>query len=145
MASWSAGIDPSSALNAEVPAASRRDPFLTPAETRAVDRAERFLAAGARSLARWELQGVKPRSSLSGPFLVYLAALDHRSGAHEAAFWVLDELFDRGYGPIRSSFGLRLVFPSEIMDPVRRLSADAGVAICISIWMSGRRRKLIPK
>lgn len=128
MASISTGIAVDPRIDASLPVASNEDPALLPSETLRLRRAEEFIVEGAPELAAIELRELKPRDALSDPFLMYLAALNADTGNHNSAFQLLQELIQRGYEGIHSSYGVRLIFPTRAyLDEIRKHATEAGL------------------
>lgn len=125
LASIALGVDVGSTIDARVPYASPTDPFLAPHELVRLRRAEAMIAGQAFSLAALELKEIRARESLSSPFLMYLAMLNHLAKSHSVAFSLVGELIQRGYDGVFSSYVLRLIFPAPYQELIDKFANDA--------------------
>lgn len=124
LSSFDSGLGLDHGISAILPLAEERDEYLQPHELFRVARAEDFLKAGAGELAALELRDLKARDNLSGPFLMYLALLNHLAGQHTVTFSLLNELLQRGYENVTSSFVVKMIFPRPLGDLVDRIAKD---------------------
>lgn len=122
LAALAARSEPDSAIAGELPLAASHDSSLSPGEIAQLRRAEILIRSGAPRLAAFELAAIKPRTSLTSPFLLYLALLQSKAFAYRASFVTLSELIARGYERIYSSFVVRLVFPLPYEELIEKYS-----------------------
>jgi len=106
------------------PMAIETDPYLLAHETLHLKRAKNFVAEQAYDLATFELKEVKAREGLSSPFLAYLAMLNFSAKNYNTEFQVLSELIQRGYAGIFSPYGLRLIFPIDFINTIKKYSTE---------------------
>lgn len=121
------GKDPESQIAATLPVASASDPLLQPNEAFSLKRAEQFLAENEVELAALELRRLRVRAQLSSEFLIYLSVLQNRVRNHSLSFSIISELIQRGDEGVASSFMLRLIFPAEYIELIRRHSQENGL------------------
>lgn len=119
LASQAIGKEIGAAIVATIPAGVTRDTGLSALEIYRLDRAEKFLQVGAKALAAFELKDLKVRESLSSPFLIYFAMLNHEAGNHLASFLTISELIQRGYSGVYSTYVLKYIFPTPFFDSVQ--------------------------
>jgi soluble lytic murein transglycosylase-like protein len=110
------------AISSKSPLATESDPLLTPQELQRLTRAKYFLAEDAKELAGMELKDFKARDGLTSPFLIYLANLQSLTRNYRQGFQVLGELFQRGHKELVSNFGLKMIFPIEHLDVIKKYS-----------------------
>lgn len=115
------------AIGSTLPLASESDPALTPMEQLHLRRAQALLAEKAPALAEIELRELRTRDPLSSPFLMYLALLNHLATSHTMAFTVIGDLIARNYDGAFSSSIVRMVFPVEYMDLIKKHATDNGL------------------
>jgi len=119
LASQAIGKEMGSAIIATIPSGVTRDAGLSALDVYRLDRAEKFLQVGAKALAAFELKDLKVRESLSSPFLIYFAMLNHEAGNHLTSFLTITELIQRGYSEVYSSYVLKYIFPTPFFDSVQ--------------------------
>jgi len=127
LASWFGNIEITRAMDVALPPATSETPLLSPQDVLHIRRAEVLIASAAPELAMIELQDVRPTLSMPNEFLVYLTALHHLAGNHQAAFQVFGELSSRNFQGIFSSYGQKLLFPTTHMPLIRELSREQKV------------------
>ncbi len=127
LAALSSGRPLEESISTELPMAKDSDPLLYPSESFHLKRAQSFLAEHAHDLAGSELREIRARDSLSSPFLMYLAMLNHRCGNYVSAFSLLGELISRGYEGVLSTYGMRMIFPTAYLDMIKKQAGDLGV------------------
>jgi soluble lytic murein transglycosylase-like protein len=127
LASYGSGKPIDSAVDATPPLASETDPSLQPQEMIHLQRAQNFIAEKAYELASFELKELKYRDGLSSPFLVYLAMLHQQAKSYPLCFQILGELIQRGYGGIFSSYGLKMIFPMDYFEIIKKYSTQNGL------------------
>lgn len=111
-------------IDGTLPEAAETDSSLQPLEILHLKRAQQFIAEKAYGLAAYELRDLKPRDTLTSPFLVYLAMLNSRTGNFNHSFSILSELINRQYAGVFSSYGLRMIFPIAYMDLIKKYSME---------------------
>lgn len=116
--------DVGSAISATVPLGMTRDPGLSPLELFRLHRAELLIKGGGSILASFELKDLKARESLSNPFLIYLATLQHEVGNHLSSFSILSELIQRGYSGVYTSYVLKYIFPVPFFDSIQAAAVE---------------------
>ena len=124
LASFAGGQQVEEFIDATLPKVRIRDPMLTPVEVTRIHRAEVLIAEKAPELAAVDLKEFRMRSELSGPFMTYVAWLNSEVGNHLAAFQIIGELLQRKHQEIRSTFGLRLIFPLAFRDAIQAVSLE---------------------
>jgi hypothetical protein len=107
--------------------ATDTDPWLQAGEALHLKRAKAFIAEQAYDLAALELKDLKARDGLTSPFLVYLAMLNYAAGNHRNGFQVLQDLIQRGYPGIFSTFGLQMIFPTPFLNEIKKNAVELGV------------------
>lgn len=107
-------------INTAKPIAAETDPFLLPTEVRRLRRAQNFIVEGAYELASIELRDVKPRDALSNHFLMYLAMLCNEAKNYNTSFQILQQLAQRGYDGMETTYVLGMIFPTPYFDLVRK-------------------------
>ncbi len=124
LASFGTGKEIEGAIEAATPKASTSDPGLLPHEILRLRRTESLLAEGCVDLASSELKEFRSRDALSSPFLMYLAALHNELKNYSSSFSILSELFQRGYEGIYSTYTLRMIFPVEYFDTIKKYANE---------------------
>ncbi len=115
-------------LDATLPRVARTDPALDPLEIERIARSEELLDLSLSEDASYEMEKFSSNfAKFSSSFLLYLATLHHRSGRQLDSFRILGEMFARGDKEILSSFGLRLIFPQEYSDLIKKYSDQQSV------------------
>ena len=120
LASRETGVPIESAITPTLPVADDKESSLLPQELFHLKRAENFIAENANELAAFELRELKPRDSISSPFLVYLAMLTHKGHCYSLLFSILSELLQRGSEGVLSAYGLHLIFPLDYFDIISK-------------------------
>jgi hypothetical protein len=124
LGSFAGGQQVEEFIDATLPKVRIRDPMLTPVEVTRIHRAEMLIAEKAPELAAIDLKEFRTRSELSSPFMTYVAWLNSEVGNHLAAFQIIGELLQRKHQEIRSTFGLRLIFPLAFRDAIQTVSLE---------------------
>ena len=109
-------------LNATLPLASESDPSLQPGEAFHLKRSQELIASKAYDLAAIELREIKPRDGLSSEFLLYLGMLNSIAQNTATGLQIFTDLGQRGFDGIRTSFGLRAIFPKRHFDLIEQYS-----------------------
>ncbi len=98
-------------IEGELPVAIDTDPSLQPNESFHLRRAQEFIAEKAPELAALELRELKARDGISSEFLLYLGMLNSLAQNTATGLQIFSDLGQRGFEGIRTSFGLRAIFP----------------------------------
>ncbi len=112
-------------IQVEVPLATDHDPSLQPSEAFHLNRAQEFIAEKAYELAALELRELKPRDGLSSEFLLYLGMLNSIAQNTATGLQIFTDLGQRGFEGIRTSFGLRAIFPKRHFDLIQKYSKSS--------------------
>jgi TolA-binding protein len=107
-----------------LPIVAENDPGISAPEAYHLKRAMNFLGEKANDLAGMELKEIKPRPSLSSPFVMYLAALNSRAGNFQSCFMMLGELFQRSYDGLDSDAVVKMIFPITQLDRIKKYAAE---------------------
>lgn len=121
------GQELSSSLDALLPQAQKSDSSLSPQEVLRLHRAEVFLRVHAHELAALELKDLTPRDAISSAFLVYLVMLNNEALNYSNVFSILNELIQRKYDRMYSSFTLRMIFPMPFLELVKKYATEIHV------------------
>jgi outer membrane protein assembly factor BamD (BamD/ComL family) len=124
LASNGSGKSIDTSIEETIPLASESDPALLPQEIHHLERAKRLLAENANELAALELKDFRARDVHSSPFLVYLAMLHQNSKNYGLCFQTLGELIQRGYSGIISSYSLKMIFPLDFFETVKKYALE---------------------
>lgn len=124
LASIADGKSIDSVISATVPDGIAEQEFMAPLEVKRLSRARSFLAEDLPEFAALELKEIRARDGLSNFFLLYLAALHHQAKSYSISFTLLNELIQRGYEGVFSSWGLRMIFPVEHLDMIKQYSLE---------------------
>jgi len=124
LASRETGVEVETSIGVMLPLGNVFDPQLLPGEQMRLKRAEELLRVGGAGLAAMELRDFKHRYVHSSPFLVYLAQLNHLAGNHVGSFTLINELLNRGYEGLPSSYVLKLIFPTPFWDLIEKYSRE---------------------
>jgi soluble lytic murein transglycosylase len=127
LSSLGTGQPVDAAIDARIPLGVSMDQTLTPSELYRLRRAEKLTASGSPELARNDLSEIHPRSTMSEPFLMYLATLNSAAHNHLSAFIVLSELLQRDYDGVTTSHGVHMIFPLEQWDLIQKTAADVKI------------------
>jgi TolA-binding protein len=111
-------------IDAQVPWGLERDSALGAAEAYHLDRAQKLITAKAYELASLELKEIHPRDALSNPFLAYLAMVNGEAKNYNHAFGILSELAQRGFEGFASSFFMRMIFPLENYELIKKIATE---------------------
>jgi soluble lytic murein transglycosylase-like protein len=109
-------------IQVEIPLAADHDSSLQPSESFHLKRAQELISAKAYELASLELRELKPRDGLSSEFLLYLGALNSIAQNTATGLQIFTDLGQRGFNGIRTSFGLRAIFPKKHFDLIQKYS-----------------------
>lgn len=112
---------------AHLPMAIEDDPALQPIERYHLERAKALIRQKVEPLALFELKEIRPREAFSSYFLVYLTLVNQMARNYPTSFQALGELIQRKFDGIISSYGLRLVFPVEYFDLIKKAAEQQGL------------------
>jgi len=122
LASFKTGEAINEGIQGQIPSASETDPSLQPNEVFHLRRGQEFIAEKAYELAALELSQLKARDGLSNEFLLYLALLNSKAQNIATGLQIFSDLGQRGFEGIRTSFGLRSIFPKRHFDLIEKYS-----------------------
>lgn len=124
LASIASGKSVDASIDATLPNASEIDAFLQPQEVIRLKRIQNFIAEGVSGLAQQDLREFRSRDQLSSPFLMYLATLNFESGNYLTSFNIIQDLINRDYEGVASTYGLRMIFPVVHLELIQKYAKE---------------------